>query len=239
MTTKKGKSNRMTTFGERLYESRKRVNLNQEELGKAIGASRQYISFWETGSRSGYQPFLDKLSEVLGVDKEWLATGISAKNQTVNADLGLNDEAVEFLRSLSSWDKDYPLPIMETDSDEIDAVSPGLYAVSPEFALNNTIPVEAVYPEGILSTINLLLTTREGKTILSYIDFYLNTDYLSCENRQMTFSTIDGNRKYQIPSDAMNFALGQGILYTLEELRHTLFFEEKRWERVEDGNEKG
>lgn len=56
------------TFSRNLLILRKKKLLTQEQLGKAIGASKQMISNWERGDNMASQKYLDLLAKVLGVE---------------------------------------------------------------------------------------------------------------------------------------------------------------------------
>ena len=63
-------------FGERIAEARKRANLTQEQLGRAIGISRAAISQWELGETKSAKPaHLFRAADVTSVSPRWLATG--------------------------------------------------------------------------------------------------------------------------------------------------------------------
>lgn len=55
------------TIGNRIKYERERMGLNQIELGKMIGVSKQCISGWETGRRTPDVIVLNKLAKLFGV----------------------------------------------------------------------------------------------------------------------------------------------------------------------------
>ena len=58
----------MKHIGEKIYDLRKRKGLSQEELGEAIGVSRQTISKWEMGKTIPDTENIVVLSRFFGVD---------------------------------------------------------------------------------------------------------------------------------------------------------------------------
>ncbi|MHA1572838.1 MAG: helix-turn-helix domain-containing protein [Alphaproteobacteria bacterium] len=51
---------------DRIKGNRARLRLTQEQLGAAIGVSRQHVSKWETGSSSPSLAMLRRLAKALG-----------------------------------------------------------------------------------------------------------------------------------------------------------------------------
>lgn len=72
----------MSTFGERLKEARKEMNLSQGSLAKLVGVKQPTISELESdGKGSIYTPMLAK---ILGVNPVWLAEGKGNKKELAN-----------------------------------------------------------------------------------------------------------------------------------------------------------
>ncbi len=63
------------SVGERISELRKKQEMSQGDLAKAMGVSRQAVSKWENGLSSPDTVKLIQLAEVLETDVEYLATG--------------------------------------------------------------------------------------------------------------------------------------------------------------------
>ena len=59
-------------FGERLRSARKSSNLNQEQLGRLCGTTKQSISAWESGYEMPSVDKLRKLAECLHVSADYL-----------------------------------------------------------------------------------------------------------------------------------------------------------------------
>lgn len=68
------------TLGERISKSRKLKNYSQEYLAEELDISRQAVYKWEKDLSSPDTAHLIKLSELLGVSVEYLATG---KNESI------------------------------------------------------------------------------------------------------------------------------------------------------------
>lgn len=72
-------------FGERLYTERKKNNLSAEELSKACGVSRSYITLIENNKRLPSKKIIPKLAEVLHIKTniviDWYLEDIRGKLQ--------------------------------------------------------------------------------------------------------------------------------------------------------------
>jgi len=55
-------------FGQLIRERRRQLNLTQQEVGRRIKVSTQYIGHLESGIRHPSDKILTRLSEVLGLD---------------------------------------------------------------------------------------------------------------------------------------------------------------------------
>ena len=62
-------------IGERITALRKEKDISQAELAKRLNVSRQAVSKWEQGVSSPDTAKLIQLSEILGTEVEYLATG--------------------------------------------------------------------------------------------------------------------------------------------------------------------
>ena len=78
----------------RIIKVRREKKLSQQALADLVGVSRSALAQWETElSRPGLDS-LRKMSEVLGVSFEWLATGRG--NQYVSVeDTGITDDQLD------------------------------------------------------------------------------------------------------------------------------------------------
>lgn len=63
------------TLGERILAARKEKNLSQEQLGEALGVSRQAISKWESNKANPDITYIIQLAKILGTSTDYLLTG--------------------------------------------------------------------------------------------------------------------------------------------------------------------
>ena len=59
-------------IGKRIKELRKEKNINQEELGKAIGVSPRAISYWEQEINEPKATYIVELAKFFGVSSDYL-----------------------------------------------------------------------------------------------------------------------------------------------------------------------
>ena len=64
-------------LNERIILARKQAGLTQEQLGEALGVSRQAVSKWESGQANPDVGYIIKLCELLELSADWLLTGKS------------------------------------------------------------------------------------------------------------------------------------------------------------------
>lgn len=62
-------------MNERLKSLRKHLNKSQDEFGKDLGLSRNYISLLENGQRNLSEQSIKVLCNEFSVNEEWLRTG--------------------------------------------------------------------------------------------------------------------------------------------------------------------
>lgn len=77
--------------------------VTQKALGDYLGIRPQTVSLYKNGIT---QPTLDtivKMAEFFGVSTDYLLTGVSAENKSMNEQLGLSEGAIRMLRS--AYDK--------------------------------------------------------------------------------------------------------------------------------------
>lgn len=78
---------------------RTKQKVTQKELGEYLGIRPQTVSLYKNGIT---QPTLDtivKMAEYFGVSTDYLLTGVSAENKTMNEQLGLSEDAIELLKN--------------------------------------------------------------------------------------------------------------------------------------------
>lgn len=69
----------MTYLGERVLLARKEIGLTAGELGERVGVSQGHVSKVERGQRRPTEALLKTLAIELGVNEEWLRTGIGER----------------------------------------------------------------------------------------------------------------------------------------------------------------
>lgn len=65
----------MSSFGDRLYEARRKSGLSQEAFSDKLGVSRQMISKWELGTATPRTSRMKKICETLQISCDELVTG--------------------------------------------------------------------------------------------------------------------------------------------------------------------
>lgn len=70
------------SIGERISELRKKQNISQIQLAKALDVSRQAVSKWENDQTAPDTINLIRLADILGTDTEYLATGVHSAVKT-------------------------------------------------------------------------------------------------------------------------------------------------------------
>lgn len=79
----------MNTMAERIARKRRELGINQSELARRVGCSRQTVSQWENGHIHDVTgQHLRALAHVLGVDPAWILSGKSdqCRSGSVNLD---------------------------------------------------------------------------------------------------------------------------------------------------------
>ena len=80
-------------IGKRIALARESFGISRFELADKMCLSRSMAGKWERGLSNPSVAHLVKLSKILSVSFEWLATGVSdSTNNTYNPDLAIDDE---------------------------------------------------------------------------------------------------------------------------------------------------
>ncbi len=69
---KRSNDENMTAFGKALWALRKEKKLRQEDLAKALGVSRDIISYYESKSKNPTMDFVIKVAEYFNVSIDFL-----------------------------------------------------------------------------------------------------------------------------------------------------------------------
>lgn len=62
-------------LNERIAQARKQAGLTQEQLGEALGVSRQAVSKWESGQANPDVNYIVEMCRLFGVSSDWLLLG--------------------------------------------------------------------------------------------------------------------------------------------------------------------
>lgn len=79
-----------------------KVFTDQKSIAEAAGITGSQLSEYKSGNAEPTVSKVVKLAKALDVDCNYLLTGVSAANRTVNNDLGLTDTAIMALKFISS-----------------------------------------------------------------------------------------------------------------------------------------
>lgn len=88
----------MSSFGDRLYEARRKSGLSQEAFSDKLGVSRQMISKWELGTATPRTSRMKKICETLQISCDELVTG--KKLDLDNKSKGANSRPVAHKSSI-------------------------------------------------------------------------------------------------------------------------------------------
>lgn len=96
-----------STFPDRLSSLIKESNLNQQELAEEIGCSRQSVSLYAAGKRKPDVEILNKICDYFEISSDYLLGRTSSKsleidNISINKSLGLNDEAIDIIKTINN-----------------------------------------------------------------------------------------------------------------------------------------
>ena len=97
-------------FPKRLREVRESTKLSQTDFAEKIGISRASLSYYENGTRTPDVYLLRTVHEATGVSIYYLLGITDTKNdefQQAYTNLGLNEKALDTLRSLTIMSKDH------------------------------------------------------------------------------------------------------------------------------------
>lgn len=76
-----------------------------KELGEACGIRQQTVSLYKNGETQPTPETLVKIAEFFGVSVDYLLTGISSQNKSVNEEYGLSEEALSMLKQAMTTDR--------------------------------------------------------------------------------------------------------------------------------------
>lgn len=91
--------------GNRLTELRKNKGLTQEQVAKEISMNRTSLTRYENGERVPKANELISLSKLYNTTIDYILTGVSAENKSINEQTGLSDTTIERLKKFNNIPK--------------------------------------------------------------------------------------------------------------------------------------
>lgn len=98
----KEKGKQIAAFATTLNKEMEKQEKDQDKMASKLEISPGALSNYRNGIAEPGITAVIKIAEYLNVDCNYLLTGIKAKNITVNADLGLSENAIEMLQFIKS-----------------------------------------------------------------------------------------------------------------------------------------
>lgn len=98
-----------TPFASRFKALREKIGVSQSEMAERLGISQQSVSFYEKGDRLPDYYVLNRICEETGCSIRYLfgyQEAMSDYGDEFHKDLGLSDEALHFIRSISVEEKE-------------------------------------------------------------------------------------------------------------------------------------
>ena len=71
----------MSSLHERITQARKSRRLSQANFAERLGVTRTACSHWETGRAKPSTKHIEKIAKLLGIDANWLITGVKGERQ--------------------------------------------------------------------------------------------------------------------------------------------------------------
>lgn len=96
----------ITTFAKTLNHLLVKKGIHQDDLAQALGISSGSISSYRRGEKEPRFTMIVKIADYLGVDCHYLMTGVRAEHYSAANELGLSEDAVDFLCDLKEKKKD-------------------------------------------------------------------------------------------------------------------------------------
>ena len=101
------------SLGERIAQKRKELGINQTELARKAGVSRQAVSQWENGSiRDVKSQHIAKLAKVLRCDARWLM-GESRPNAVGEAPALYENDLIKRIQFLTEDERAKVLKLLD------------------------------------------------------------------------------------------------------------------------------
>ncbi len=203
-------------MGIRLAKLRIKKNLSQQQVADLIGVGRATYVTIEAGSRPLKDHEISKLASLLDTTTDFILRGTEPQNVNLQSVTGLSNEAINYLISLHN-NRSISFPPMILDADSAGFIDSD--------GGDNTIA---------LDTLNLILSTNAGDTLLNLIGQYCYSDFSNgyaiegCNHdepgksksfpcSEISFST-HGKESIVIPIELMKFSLLRGIEKVIDDL---------------------
>jgi len=98
------------SIGNKIAESRKKINLSQSELAQQVSISPQAVGKWERGESMPDITTLNRLAEIFGVDLNYFSDGFRSNDSVITTNEKLDQLSVEIpktkLRKKFDWNWD-------------------------------------------------------------------------------------------------------------------------------------
>ncbi len=165
------RSNRhdMSSVGGRLRKYREMAGYTQKALADELHTTRQLVAAWENGTRESYLQYMPEICKELNVDEAYILYGVKEENQTIHAELGLSDDAINYLKQLNNRQLDYQTSFVETAEE----MAPDIGKL--KIPLDTPI-IEGGTPAEVLFFLNWILSHEIGQDLLSLLSKYCTID---------------------------------------------------------------
>ena len=94
----RAKNEQTKIFAQTLNTLLSEKNIHQDDFATAVGLSVGIISQYRRGIKEPKMCALIKMADYLGVDCQYLMTGVKAENAAIASELGLSDGAIKMIR---------------------------------------------------------------------------------------------------------------------------------------------
>ena len=102
-------------LNERITQARKQAGLTQEQLGEALGVSRQAVSKWESGQANPDVIYIIKMCELFQLSADWLLMG---KPDSSGVEERVTISAVESFEKTEPEEERYCLYLVSTGAED-------------------------------------------------------------------------------------------------------------------------
>ena len=125
---------KMSLFSERLVEARQRLNMTQRKLAELLGVTPTRLNYWEKGKREPDVVMIQKLSQALKIDPNFL---IGLDSTKLNSGMSVSKYETELLQKYRKLDKHGKKMVDMTVAEELNRIE-----TQPEPRLGIKFPVQ-------------------------------------------------------------------------------------------------